>query len=96
MSGRLPVLASARAVTVAIALSAGCGSGDEPSSQRPDELAPTHGRYAPPIDRANFVRRIDNRYLPFEPGQRLVHGRELVRASARPLREGERLLEVGC
>jgi len=27
-----------------------------------------HGRYAPEIDPANFVSRIDNRYFPLEPG----------------------------
>jgi hypothetical protein len=31
------------------------------------ELAPIHGPYSPKIDPANFVRRIDNRYLPFRP-----------------------------
>jgi len=27
-----------------------------------------HGKYAPVIDKANFVARIDNRYFPLEPG----------------------------
>jgi hypothetical protein len=34
----------------------------------PDELAPIHGPYAPSIDPANFVRRIDNPYFPLKPG----------------------------
>jgi hypothetical protein len=31
-------------------------------------LAPLHGRYAPTIDPANFVRTVDNRYWPLLPG----------------------------
>jgi hypothetical protein len=41
------------------------------TAQRPGELAPTHGRYAPKIDPANFVRVIDNRYLPYKAGMRI-------------------------
>jgi hypothetical protein len=41
------------------------------ASTRPGELAPIHGPYAPKIDAANFVRRIDNRYLPYKPGTRI-------------------------
>jgi hypothetical protein len=33
-------------------------------------LAPIHGRYSPSIDPANFVARVDNPRLPFEPGTR--------------------------
>jgi hypothetical protein len=36
----------------------------------PGELAPLHGAYAPKIDPASFVARIDNRYLPYKPGTR--------------------------
>src|SRR5919197_5094892 len=32
------------------------------------QLAPIHGKYHPRIDPANFVARIDNRYLPYKPG----------------------------
>jgi hypothetical protein len=32
------------------------------------QLAPTHGRYSPSIEPANFVRAIENPYLPFKPG----------------------------
>ena len=39
-------------------------------SPPPSQLAPIHGTYAPKIDPANFVARIDNRYLPYEPGTR--------------------------
>jgi hypothetical protein len=38
------------------------------TSLRPSQLAPIHGPYNPDIDRANFVARVDNRYLPFKPG----------------------------
>jgi hypothetical protein len=41
------------------------------ASPRPGELAPIHGRYAPKIDPANFVAKIDNRYLPYRPGMRI-------------------------
>jgi hypothetical protein len=32
------------------------------------QLAPIHGHYSPSIDPVNFVRTIDNPYLPFKPG----------------------------
>ena len=38
------------------------------TSPPPSKLAPIHGPYTPDIDPANFVGRIDNRYLPFIPG----------------------------
>jgi hypothetical protein len=70
--------------TAAVALlglvAAGCGSsGGDTSASTPasqpvsgstsaSDLAPTHGRYAPQIDPANFVTRIDNPYFPLLPG----------------------------
>src|SRR5207342_1773363 len=36
--------------------------------QPASSLAPVHGRYAPTIDPANFVRTVDNRYWPLMPG----------------------------
>src|SRR6188508_2388041 len=41
------------------------------ASPPPGDLAPIHGPYAPTIDPANFVRTIDNRYLPYKPGMRI-------------------------
>jgi hypothetical protein len=41
------------------------------ASTPPGELAPIHGPYHPTIDPANFVRTIDNRYLPYAPGMRI-------------------------
>src|SRR5262245_36175887 len=38
------------------------------TSPPPSKLAPIHGTYAPKIDPANFVSRIDNPYLPFTVG----------------------------
>jgi hypothetical protein len=32
------------------------------------QLAPIHGRYSPSIDPVDFVRTIENPYLPFKPG----------------------------
>jgi hypothetical protein len=40
------------------------------TSAPPGELAPIHGTYNPKIDPANFVRKIDNRYLPYKPSMR--------------------------
>ena len=37
----------------------------------PGDLAPIHGPYKPTIEPANFVRTIDNRYLPYRPGMRI-------------------------
>jgi hypothetical protein len=34
----------------------------------PTSLAPIHGKYAPSINPANFVRTIDNRFFPLKPG----------------------------
>ena len=41
------------------------------TSPPPSKLAPIHGHYAPKIDPANFVRTVDNPYLPFKPGTRI-------------------------
>jgi hypothetical protein len=41
------------------------------ASTPPGELAPIHGPYHPAIDPANFVRTVDNRYLPYAPGMRI-------------------------
>ena len=41
------------------------------TSPPPSKLAPIHGHYAPQIDPANFVRTVDNPYLPFKPGTRI-------------------------
>ena len=41
------------------------------TSPPPSKLAPIHGHYAPKIDPANFVRTVDNRYLPYKPGTRI-------------------------
>jgi hypothetical protein len=46
------------------------GGSPAASAPRPGELAPIHGPYAPRIDPASFVARIDNRYLPYTPGTR--------------------------
>jgi len=66
----------------------------------PGELAPLHGAYAPKIDPASFVARIDNRYLPYEPGTRFHF--EGVRGTTRQtddqvvLRRTKRILGVRC
>jgi len=55
------------------ALAVGCGSSRHSSSTAPvatspSALAPVHGHYAPSIDPANFVAKVDNRFWPLEPG----------------------------
>ena len=52
---------------VAAVLLAGAAAAPSPP---PGDLAPASGPYAPTIDPASFVARIDNRYLPYRPGTR--------------------------
>ena len=56
----------------AFGVSGAAGSSSTTSaSPPPGSLAPIHppnGKYAPDIDPANFVGRIDNRYFPLKPG----------------------------
>ena len=78
MFGRLsPLRCGAVAAAALLVLAGTAAAGTTP----PGELAPLHGTYAPRIDPANFVVRIDNRYLPYEPGTRLHF--EGVRGSTR-------------
>jgi hypothetical protein len=56
-------------------LASACSSSSGGSSSTPTSsprsatsLAPVHGTYSPSIDRANFVKTIDNPYWPLEPG----------------------------
>jgi hypothetical protein len=66
--------AAAIAIVLVAVIAAGCGSsgGERSSTTRAAtsaaRVAPAHGRYSPAIDPANFVRTIDNRYFPLEPG----------------------------
>jgi hypothetical protein len=70
MIRRLPSRSALAAVTAGLTLLAAGGPALASSPPRPGELAPTQGTYAPKIDPANFVGRIDNRYLPYTPGTR--------------------------
>lgn len=65
------------AVALGAAVAGGCGSSGGSSSTRSSvaasngsasSLAPTTGTYAPKIDPADFVFRIDNRWFPLIPG----------------------------
>lgn len=49
---------------------AAAGSASASSPPSASELAPIHGPYHPTIRARDFVRRVDNRYLPFLPGTR--------------------------
>jgi hypothetical protein len=64
------------------------------------ELAPIHGPYSPKIDPANFEAKVDNRYLPFEPGTRFhykgVRGTTPQTDNEVVLRKTKRVLGVTC
>jgi hypothetical protein len=71
----MPLKALALALTALILGTTACGSGggktsasSTTSSQSASNLAPIHGKYAPNIDPANFVARVDNPYFPLKPG----------------------------
>jgi hypothetical protein len=78
-SHQFKIRASAAIATALVAVGvSSCGSSADGSasasrSRATDgtNLAPIHGPYAPSIDPANFVRRVDNPYLPFKPGAKL-------------------------
>jgi hypothetical protein len=95
MFGRLAAFGSG-AVALSLVLAGTAAARTTP----PGELAPLHGTYAPRIDPANFVARIDNRYLPYEPGTRFHF--EGVRGTTRQtddqvvLRRTKRILGVTC
>ena len=57
-------------VTILAALLVGCGSSGG-SSTAPSDLAPTKGRYSPPVHAADLGGPIDNPYLPLRPGTTL-------------------------
>jgi hypothetical protein len=71
MIRRFTRLASCGGATAGLALLVVCGATAATPSPPPGQLAPIHGTYAPKIDPANFVARIDNRYLPYTPGTRI-------------------------
>ncbi|HJR45790.1 MAG TPA: hypothetical protein VJ927_09315 [Actinomycetota bacterium] len=59
-------------IVALVFLAAACSS-NEPKSRHDEAMrtaasAPTRGRYRPAIDPDDFVREIDNRYFPLEPG----------------------------
>jgi len=87
-------------LTAAIALSVAGGSAAVSSSRRPGQLAPIHGRYAPAIHPANFVRQVDNPYLFYLPGMRLrftgVRGTTPQIDDQLVLRRTVRILGVRC
>lgn len=100
MTGRFPSTAPAAAVAAGLALLVAGGIAAASTSPRPGELAPTHGRYAPEIDPANFVARIDNRYLPYVPGTAFhfvgVRGTTRQRTDQVVLHRTKRILGVRC
>jgi hypothetical protein len=97
MPGPLTALRCGAAAAAALLVVAGAAAA---RTTPPGELAPLHGTYAPKIDPANFVARIDNRYLPYEPGTRFHF--EGVRGTTRQtddqvvLHRTKRILGVTC
>jgi hypothetical protein len=87
-------------VTAALALTAAGGSAAVARSRPPGQLAPIHGRYAPEVDPANFVARIDNRYLSYAPGMRFrfegVRGTTPQTDDQLVLQRTTRILGVRC
>ena len=100
MSRRRARLAWTAAATTGLALLTAVVATAASTPPRPGELAPTHGTYAPKIDAANFVAKIDNRYLPYKPGTTLHF--EGVRGTTRQsddevvLHRTKRILAVKC
>ena len=62
---KTPIRPLACAIAAALVVAA-CATAA--SSSAPD-LAPVHGTYAPVVDPANFVAKVDNRYFPLRPGR---------------------------
>ena len=84
------------AVLVALIVAAPAAAASPPAS----ELAPIQGPYSPTIDPANFVRTVDNRYLPFEPVTRF-HYEGVRRTTPQTdnevvLRKTKRILGIRC
>ncbi|HEX7292549.1 MAG TPA: hypothetical protein VF250_15625 [Conexibacter sp.] len=87
-------------MAVGLALCMAGGGAAAARSARPGELAPTHGAYAPRIHAADFVARIDNRYLPYTPGTRFhfvgVRGTTRQTDDQVVLHRNVRILGVRC
>jgi hypothetical protein len=95
MFGRLAALGCGAVAVLLVAAGAAVAR-----TTPPGELAPLNGPYAPQIDPANFVARIDNRYLPYEPGTRFhfqgVRGTTRQTDDQVVLRRTKRILGVTC
>ena len=93
-------LTSGAAATAGLALIMAAAPTPASTSPPPGELAPVHGTYAPKIDAANFVARIDNRYLPYKPGTTFhfegVRGTTPQTDDQVVLRRTKRILGVRC
>jgi hypothetical protein len=78
-----------------LALGASLASGPPPG-----DLAPTHGPYAPKIDPASFVSKVDNRFLPYAPGTRFhfvgVRGTVRQTDDQHVLRRTKSILGIAC
>jgi hypothetical protein len=83
--------------SLALALTVALGSSGGPPAS---ELAPVHGPYAPSIDPASFVRRVDNPFFPLKPGTAYhyegVRGRTPQTDDAVVLHRTRRVLGIRC
>ena len=82
----------------ALAVPASGGASTASTGPPASELAPIHGPYSPSIDPANFVRTVDNRYMPLKPGTAFhfvgVRGRTKQTDDAVVLHKHKRILGV--
>jgi hypothetical protein len=83
-------------LVVVLLVLAAAAFGSPPAS----ELAPIHGPYSPKIDPADFVAKVDNPYLPFEPVTRFhyegVRGTTPQTDNEVVLRKTKRVLGIRC
>jgi len=89
-----------RPLSILVAALVAAGGAGAPGSA--PSLAPVHGHYAPKIDPNDFVRTIDNRYFPLEPGTGF-HYKGVAEDGRTPQRDDEvvthrtkRILGVRC
>jgi hypothetical protein len=64
--------ASSRRIALALTAVGVVGLGSQAAASAQSNPAPVKRDYHPHVDPAKFGRRIDNRYLPFQPGTRTV------------------------
>jgi hypothetical protein len=86
-------------LALAAVVAGGCGSSGHKQSSA-SSLAPIHGHYAPTVDPADFVRKVDNPLWPLEPGTAFhfvgTRGKTAQTDDELVLNRTERILGIGC